>query len=60
MCIVSLLIFCKLQVRGDRDDCRQMGSPCSCSEWFAKCKRLHWSKKTTRMMALNDDDGGGG
>jgi hypothetical protein len=41
-----------------------MGSPSCCSEWFAKCKRLHWSKKTISMMALNDDDddgsGGGG
>jgi hypothetical protein len=56
MCIFSLLIFRKLQARGDRNDYRQMGSPCCCSEWFAICKRLHWSKKTTRIMALNDDD----
>jgi hypothetical protein len=36
-----------------------MGSPSCCSERFAKCKRLHWSKKTTRMMALNEDGSGG-
>jgi hypothetical protein len=60
MCIFSLLIFRKLQARGYRNDCREMRAPCCCSEWFAKCRRLHWSKKTTRIMALNDDDGGGG
>jgi hypothetical protein len=37
-----------------------MQAPSCCSEWFAKCKRLHWSKKTTRIMTLDDDDGGGG
>jgi hypothetical protein len=52
-----LLIFCKLQARGDRNECSQMVSPCCCSEWFAKCKRLHWSKKATRMMAIIDDGG---
>jgi hypothetical protein len=60
MCIFSLLIFRKLQVRGDRNECSQTESACCCSEWFAKCKRLHWSKKTTRIMALNDDGGSGG
>jgi hypothetical protein len=59
MCIFSLLIFRKLQARGNRNDCRQTVPPCCCSEWFAICKRLHWSKKA-RMMALNDDDRGGG
>jgi hypothetical protein len=57
MCIFSLLIFCNLQARSDRNECRQMRAPCCCSVWFAKCKRLHWSKKKTRMMALNDDGG---
>jgi hypothetical protein len=33
-----------------------MRAPCCCSEWFAKCKGIHWSKKTTRMIALNDDN----
>jgi hypothetical protein len=58
MCMFSLLIFRKLQARGDRNDCRQTEAPSCCSKRFAKCKRLHRSKKTTRMMALNDDDGG--
>jgi hypothetical protein len=33
-----------------------MPAQCCCSEWFAKCIRLHWLKKTTRMIALNDDN----
>jgi hypothetical protein len=57
MCIFSLLIFCKLQARGDRNECSQMESPCCCTECFAKCKRLHCSNKTKGMMAINDDGG---
>jgi hypothetical protein len=60
MCILSHLIFCKLQARGDRNECRHRQTKCCCSEWFAKCKRLHWSKKHDKNDALKYDDGGGG